>query len=395
MAALTLKDPDWRNGNPILLKYSFAQLNDGGYLNIKKGQIEDIRPCESAAKARASSGDYSTFAEETTAKAPSPPNGDVIHPVFRQDRWKLADATDYQYLLPAVKLASCLLDEPCVLPFFAGLKRSRRELHNPEAERLFKQKLYHFTPYADQNSDDYAAVRIETWRWLAELAEYVTWEFDSYDNIYARTLRSHVVSEKSGGLQKYASRIIVNDMYLEAVKGVQQQPVAPHSERMDRQSMLLRTHFHLAICLIHELTHAVHNAIIPRTYDELNKQIPRAAETFFQNDRYTETGWALTQFVLGGIPAPNGPPLDLRFHYGTHMIDFPGAMDRTEMKFNTLFQFQTPFQARQAQKWWYAVEMSYMKKFFTKEFWERDLRNDPNATLRYQKTDFRASTIVW
>lgn len=105
-----------------------------------------------------------------------------IHPVFRyrKDHWKNITETDYNaYLKPVLRLASCFLDDPLIIPFFTDLiARPLRDLGDLKAQAKFAAqtpRLYTFGRHtASLNGTSEA---MNAWRTMANMAACVRWEF--------------------------------------------------------------------------------------------------------------------------------------------------------------------------------------------------------------------------
>ena len=88
-------------GDPILDRYSPAQLQHAGYLSVSNPTLEDVQPHPHAGEAR----------EEA-------PEADLVHLISRADRWAMEDRAEYKLIRLALQLVSCMLDEPYVAFFF-------------------------------------------------------------------------------------------------------------------------------------------------------------------------------------------------------------------------------------------------------------------------------------
>jgi hypothetical protein len=112
---------DWevqyRLGNPsetpcmdVLAKWGLQVLDKAGFLNLDLGIPDAILGPR---------GRY-------LPKRPAVWKDEVVHPVFRQDMWKMAGNTkitdaEYNSLLPAVLLASAMLEDPTTMCLFHAL----------------------------------------------------------------------------------------------------------------------------------------------------------------------------------------------------------------------------------------------------------------------------------
>jgi len=296
-------------------------------------------------------------------------------------------------LRPDLQLVSCIIDEPSIIPFFIGLRQDPLPtLQNEEAKALFGgQQLYKFEPHINQDPEIYRADQIKTWKFLAkDMGKLVNWRFgrnsvSSYATTTVLTTVPGPIPDKT-----YGSMISLDNLYLRAIKGEATDEEMPWRQDLDTQSMLLRAQFHLASAVLHELTHAVGYATMQRTVKEYQTWVPRPAGPFFRDQRITELGFALTQFIFGGIPVPNGLAKELWCHYGLHMREFPGPFNM-KPRGDKVFEYKAPEDVGVKEEWHYAVTMAYVQKMFTTKFWDHDLRQgDPNSLLRYQRTDYRA-----
>lgn len=86
-------------------------------------------------------------------------------------------------LEPALRMASCILHEPCVLPFFTGLLQHRSEIPDaPEATTVKFGKLYRFEmapmPGNNKERDDSEA----TFMYMNQMKRYVQFTFGGTQN---------------------------------------------------------------------------------------------------------------------------------------------------------------------------------------------------------------------
>lgn len=99
-----------------------------------------------------------------------------IHPIFLPRKWVNVSKDDYDLMIPALRLASRLLDEPQILTYIKGaLKKPLTPINDNEAANKAGQPLYSFSnePLKDWTSE-------EIWHTLWTLRECITFQFSAH-----------------------------------------------------------------------------------------------------------------------------------------------------------------------------------------------------------------------
>lgn len=154
---------DWYGLDPILKTIGLDQLVAEGVTNLSRSARNHDSP---------SSAFPATPGEEFRKAFPQ--GAGVIHPIYRKDNWMISQA-NYEVLLPAIRLASMLLEDPAILPFFRGLlDLPLKRLGDDKAEKLYNQKLYVFD-WLSGNEDPWAD-QVDGWKAIANLSTRIRFE---------------------------------------------------------------------------------------------------------------------------------------------------------------------------------------------------------------------------
>jgi hypothetical protein len=241
-----------------------------------------------------------------------------IHPMFSIDRWMTgygqATHTFYDLMTPALKLASLMLTEPCILPWFTHLfyaKRCRtvsasgeeyiylhpREFEITTADRqrvrdeiddLTEVVIFMFTP--SQYSNSHLG---QAWGVTSPEAEYWPWSRHFYPEDYPHLSDEALIAASHG---YHIPEITLSDKFARYFKSGY-----AHST----QSQDFRLQYMFATTLVHELAHAFWMWIGRSNYEN---QEPR----WYKQEPYPELGYSWEAITLGRISDPmmdeNGIP---------------------------------------------------------------------------------------
>ena len=130
--------PDAQDLGLMVTKYTLTALNNEGYINCTVPNTEG-----QLAKAYGH-GAVLRYADEAQGEhAPYEPYH--IHPCLQRFQWMhMDDDEDWEAILPSVELASRILDDPAITPFFAGLMEDKigrlddpilRQIHKKDFQR--------------------------------------------------------------------------------------------------------------------------------------------------------------------------------------------------------------------------------------------------------------------
>jgi hypothetical protein len=131
------------------------------------------------------------------------------------------------------------------------------------------------------------------------------------------------------------------------------QPWAPGT---DEASARLRTRYTLAVTIVHEFAHALW-AI--GTHDE-------CTEPYLRDRPYNELGFELENMILSGTIHAIGDPSHISAPYGLYLERYPG-------QWTTVTEYSRGNDPRDWELRWYTdypIHMDFVKKMFTKEFWD-------------------------
>lgn len=114
---------------------------------------------------------------------------DLIHPVFRRAQWDNMTDEKWQITEPVVQLATRVLEEPAILPFFNGIINNIRPLNDKRAADrcgdLVKLQHCNSVSFTGENAQD---EMIKLWKTLASFADCITWCYAGLeDDDYANT----------------------------------------------------------------------------------------------------------------------------------------------------------------------------------------------------------------
>jgi hypothetical protein len=145
------------------------ELNDKGYINLPDSEFPLDPDFYSKLKAEI---------HETGAYIRHKRGADAIvfpiHPIFRPIKWKDVSREDYDLMIPSLKLASRLLDEPQILTYIKGFLGELQPINDDVATQKEGQLLYTFN---NVPLDDWASEW--TWYTTSELRNNLTFEFSS------------------------------------------------------------------------------------------------------------------------------------------------------------------------------------------------------------------------
>jgi hypothetical protein len=134
------------------------------------------------------------------------------------------------------------------------------------------------------------------------------------------------------------------------------QPWAPGT---DEASARLRTRYTLAVTIVHEFAHALW-AI--GTHDE-------DIEPYLRDLPYNELGFELENMILAGTIHAIGDPAHVSAPYGLYIERYPG-------QWTSVTKYPRGNDPRDWGVRWctdYPIHMDFVKKMFTKEFWDEEV----------------------
>ncbi|KAJ9666926.1 hypothetical protein H2201_003060 [Coniosporium apollinis] len=247
----------------------------------------------------------------------------TIHPLFRPSRFPTLPSPTFALLLPSLQLATRLIAEPVFLPFFFALLHPsrRRRIRSQDLELEYGRACWRFDLKP-------GGINEKEMRWtagmLGRLAGCVRWRFGAARGYYGITRQCGELP----GLRNSTTgaEVELSSEYLEVLKRYAAQterqrtgytpPLTddPAAEDLTEAS-ILRTRFHLAKTIVHEVCHAIKWAVtLPQLTSEGEWELPY--EPFFMDQRIAEVGAAWESVVFGGIVNPLREDVDARWGLG-------------------------------------------------------------------------------
>lgn len=176
------------------------------------------------------------------------------------------------------------------------------------------------------------------------------------------------------------SMICIEDEFIRVLRGDVLASGFLKAERFDDNMARLRTHWLLAMTLLHEFCHAISNATT--RYHRRNK-----LESFFGGQRIAELGTALETVICRGCPLPTGtnsrlesdgePASSAACPYGTNLRNWPGTEpnDHHDAHLGSAAHTQVESIA-------FPHLASDIHNFFTRRFWRREVGSQGLGALR-------------
>jgi hypothetical protein len=171
---MTLQPPRFVGLDDMVKALSLRWLNDHGYINCTVNQRDpdfskDLK--------------YRTTATHLRLRDQWDPNMPHIIPALRRHKWNLSDEMDWVAILPSVELASRILDDVAILPFFTGM------LQDVPFDRDSKQ--FDIDAPTPPTADPTTCNVTQTFIMLTDAWERIFLNFAEYEQqIFARTNRS-------------------------------------------------------------------------------------------------------------------------------------------------------------------------------------------------------------
>lgn len=175
-------------------KYTLRVLNEEGYININTAEYP-YDPDFAKDFTNKDTGGYYRKQRRDALSRDGKPSGCKtyrlaanepyhIHPVLQRNQWRLASEKDWDLIVPSVELASRLLDDIRVLPFFAGLRTKITELKDLELQAAHPNKAFKKFDLDDERNI------ITCYEEMSQLRDRVKLTFrDADPNFWGRTER--------------------------------------------------------------------------------------------------------------------------------------------------------------------------------------------------------------
>lgn len=210
---------------------------------------------------------------------------------------------DYNLIRPALKLASCIIEEPSIMTFFNGLVGQpwKDILMTDTLKAKFpRQQLKYFEP-SDTFDPDVAQCGLNyMYKILIVAANFITWSFGPLHGLYGITANK-LYEPGMRGDRTNPAHITVNEGYLQTITGLLQASnitpyIADKFAHIDKPA-IMRAQFSMANTMVHELCHAIAIVVIPGR-SLVNGYVP---EPNFRDMRKNELGFAFQTMAFGVI----------------------------------------------------------------------------------------------
>ncbi|KAI9672334.1 MAG: hypothetical protein M1817_003356 [Caeruleum heppii] len=278
-----------------------------------------------------------------------------IHPVLARRHWFRISDVDWALMLPALRLVSHVLDEPCLLPFWWAVFFGNRQFLSETSVKYSRICSQIDVPSFERGADPLTETQIqETKCALLGFEGNVYFEMYNFgEEILGACQCSLAATHHLGG--SGAAITIYHPLI-----------VALRPERAASTEQMLRAQFMLATTLLHELAHAAHKAVTPLTLQHAGHDL----EPFVDDMRQAELGHALEQLLFGGnINRIVGQDWDCQ--WGITVQRWPGLQDRDGLDSLAMIPSRrdpSPYTSV------YPVTMRFLQHLFTRAFWERDIK---------------------
>ncbi|KAJ9669579.1 hypothetical protein H2201_000446 [Coniosporium apollinis] len=288
----------------------------------------------------------------------------AIHPIFSVTNFvsrQNFEDTDYEVLRPSLRLASLLLEEPSLLPFwYAMFYGEEKEIEDPGLKKTYGAKMF---SYRRKDGELTAEDIYDTHEMLLALAKIVRFiRVDDHELEPAGAMCTATCCRMPERLTGCGARILYGERYYQALHSLETSE-EPHDS-------LIKARFDFATLMLHELAHAAQTAILGRG----------GYEHFFEDDVVAEAGLAWENFVFGGTSSSFPSSEDFAIcefphHHSSYdidgdLIDRPperGPVSRLEIH--------------------WPVRDEFVRRLFTKRFWQHTVKKQGTAAFRFPKDD--------
>ncbi|KAG9580870.1 hypothetical protein KCU77_g12029, partial [Aureobasidium melanogenum] len=313
-----------------------------------------------------------------------------IHPIFLPRKWNNVSTDDYDLMIPALKLASRILDEPQILTYIKGaLKKPLTPINDQEAVNKAGQPLYTFSnePLRDWTSE-------EIWHTVSTLRDCIEFHFSAHLPFGCMAMCGPGDTGSMIAIGAYSARITLNNQFLGVFrrKLKASQFSKPWKPGTHDESAVLRSQFAFAVTLVHEVMHALWLTSNPTYVQHYASPEPPAwvmpKEPFYRDGRMNELGACWETHVFGGNIHMLGHPHGAIMPYGLTTVPFPGTWDF----------YPSVINRGNPRKWgyeWtttYPIEMKHIRKMFTNEMWDEVQRYGIKRLRRKRKLGYRTYT---
>ncbi|KAI4724452.1 hypothetical protein E4T49_07813 [Aureobasidium sp. EXF-10728] len=374
-------DPRIRLDDPTLQAIDLEELNRKGYINLPDSDFPINPDFEKKAK------EHVTGAYIRQLRGWDPTIS-TIHPIFLPRRWKNVSQEDYNLLIPSLKLAGRLLDEPQILQYVKGfLKKPLPQINDQNLINKTGQFLYTFNtePLRDWTSEG-------VWHTLWMLKDCISFEFSPQLPYGCTGMTQFGNTGSMIVMGADSAKVTLSSQFLDVFRGklkASKYSVSWNPGSHD-ESAVLRAQFVLATILVHEVMHSLWITSNP-TYMQhyaapKQPEWQHPQEPYFRDGRINELGACWENLVFGGNVQMLGTPYSTIMPYGLTTVPFPGiwewypsAVSRSEDP----TKWGTKWETR------YLIEMKHIRKMFTNEMWDEVQRYGIKRLRRKRKLGYR------
>ncbi|THZ58035.1 hypothetical protein D6C85_10331 [Aureobasidium pullulans] len=293
--------PSTREGwHPLIFKWGLQVLDAAGFINFETTKPHTYNPNGYWESKRNMSG---TLAER-------------IHPVLRKEMWHLFTDEEYKTIMPALLLATAILDDPVMLCLFYALSRPTDQLTTFEDPHLGECKKLNIPATLTEQE------QWEVHQKLCAMREWTSFRWDG-SQIFVdsgslaattpdcalgrdipasgpETRRSTIGMsvEFYHAMYLYQERIQDFNAVMYGAMNAASVPEDHKIKHIDLVSAFKRTNLTFATTIVHEFMHAFNLAHYKRPLGDAGIKVPH--EPWLNDNRSNELGWATTQYLFGG-----------------------------------------------------------------------------------------------
>ncbi|KAI5242466.1 hypothetical protein E4T42_07700 [Aureobasidium subglaciale] len=210
-----------------------------------------------------------------------------IHPCFQRSNWKDTSDAEMEFLKPVLRVATQMMAMDSVLDVWYALGQPL--LTPPPTRMLVAQKKPFRVFYTGQSTREQ---RAKTARESMGLRDFVTFHWKAEPDEPGSTLADVNKKGLRGGTNTYDNDEKSMDLKTGADTMLPGMHASHYNPDASDQSAALRTQFHLATVLVHELTHAWFENVTSE-----HGQI----YVFRNDDRIGEEGYAVETVISNGV----------------------------------------------------------------------------------------------
>lgn len=212
-----------------------------------------------------------------------------IHPIFAQSQFEHAPFVDYDVLKPGLRLASLLLDTPCLMDYWSAKVIAKpRAIINPQGKKF----LSHFRKGTKCNVKEVATIRAA----FLELAHHVKFVLSEGPGGAYMTFPVTGSSKTSPSFAHFkgdgfGSKITLPHSHYANLRTWSR--LVTNDWSWEHKDWMLRSYANFATTMVHELAHAMDNARFGPSWHGMYG---------FEHQSVIESGFCWTATVFGGVP---------------------------------------------------------------------------------------------